>query len=202
MSPIRLCHVSLTHPQSPINRSLPKAFKEILRRAGGDQDLEVQNLCWNQALKPPRTSKTSTSNTKNIRREIIQIIFLDLKGHWNQAQKPPETSTNHKLVKLYGFKPPKPRRTSATNLQIRRTFETHPNYIPRSQSSLESSSKAFRNLNKPQISEALRIQAFKAPKNFHHKPSKTKNAPRTRRTCEEHKEHEGQRISNKLITRD
>ena len=58
---------------------------------------------------------------KNIRREIIQIIFLDLKDHWNQAQKPQETSTNHKLVK------------------------------------------------------ALRIQASKAPKNFRHKPSTTKN---------------------------
>ena len=120
VSPIRLRHVSLTHPQTPINRSLPKAFKGILRRAGGDQDSKVQKLYWNQALKPPRTS---TSNTKNIQREIIQIIFLDLKGHWNQAQKPPEISTNHKLVKLYECKPPKPRRTSATNLQIRRTFE-------------------------------------------------------------------------------
>ena len=28
VSPIRLRHVSLTHPQTPINRSLPKAFKE------------------------------------------------------------------------------------------------------------------------------------------------------------------------------
>ena len=72
-------------------------------------------------MKPPRTSRTSTSNTKNIRREIIQIIFLDLKGYKNQAQKPPETSTNHKLVKLYGFKPPKPQRTSATKLRRRRT---------------------------------------------------------------------------------
>ena len=27
VSLIRLCHVSLTHPQTPINRSLPKAFK-------------------------------------------------------------------------------------------------------------------------------------------------------------------------------
>ena len=30
VSPIRLCHVSLTHPQTPINRSIPKAFEEIL----------------------------------------------------------------------------------------------------------------------------------------------------------------------------
>ena len=28
VSPIRLCQVSLTHPQTPINRSLPKAFEE------------------------------------------------------------------------------------------------------------------------------------------------------------------------------
>ena len=51
----------------------------------------------------------------------------------------------------------------------------HPNHLPKSQRSLESSSKASRNLNKPQIDEALRIQASKAPKNFHHKPSNTKN---------------------------
>ncbi|KAL4605322.1 hypothetical protein ACB092_09G020200 [Castanea dentata] len=53
--------------------------------------------------------------------------------------------------------------------------QNHPNYLSRSKSSLESSSKASRNLNKPQIGEALRIQASKAPKNFHHKPSNTKN---------------------------
>ena len=27
VSPIRLCHVSLTHPQTPINRNLPKTFQ-------------------------------------------------------------------------------------------------------------------------------------------------------------------------------
>ncbi|KAL4600788.1 hypothetical protein ACB092_11G224800 [Castanea dentata] len=83
--------------------------------------------------------------------------------------------------------------------------QNHPNYSSRSQSSLESSSKASRNLNKPQIGKALRIQASKAPKNFHHKPSNTKNTRRTRRTHEEHEEreeHEEQRISNKLIARD
>ena len=133
-------------------------------------------------MKPPRTSKTSISNTKNIRREIIQIIFLDLKGHWNQAQKPPETSTNHKLVKLYGFKPPKPRRTSATNLQIRRTFETHPNYLPRSQSSLESSSKASRNLNKPQIKRSSidsSLQSLKElpPQTFKYEERSKQNHP-------------------------
>ena len=35
MSPIRLSHVSLTHPQTPINRSLPKAFEEILKSYEG-----------------------------------------------------------------------------------------------------------------------------------------------------------------------
>ena len=34
VSPIKLRHMSLTHPQTPINRSLPKAFGEILRRSG------------------------------------------------------------------------------------------------------------------------------------------------------------------------
>ena len=35
--------------------------------------------------------------------------------------------------------------------------------------------KGSKNINKPQIGEALWIQASKAPKNFHHKPSKMKN---------------------------
>ena len=68
-------------------------------------------------LKPPGTSKTSTSNTKNIQNRIIQIIFLNLKVHWNYAQKPLKTSRNHKSVKLYGFNPPKPQKISPTNLQ-------------------------------------------------------------------------------------
>ena len=62
---------------------------------------------------------------KKIRRGIIQIILLDLKGYWNQAQKPPETSTYHKSVKLNGFKLLKPRRTSTTNLLRRRTHKEH-----------------------------------------------------------------------------
>ena len=74
-----------------------------------------------QASKTPKNFHHKPSNTKNIRRGIIQIIFLDVKVHWNQAQKLPETSTIHKSVKLYGFKPLKPRRTSTTNLQRRRT---------------------------------------------------------------------------------
>ena len=140
---------------------------------GRHQDSEVQKLSRNQASKPPRTS---TSNTKNIRREIIQIIFLDLKGHWNQAQKFPETSTNHKLVKLYGFKPPKPQRTSTTNLQIRRTFEAESSKLPAQISKFTGIKlKSLQKPYKPQISETLQIQACKALKNFHYKPSKRKN---------------------------
>ena len=77
MSPIKLHHVSLIHPQTLINRSLPKAFQHTHTHTknpthlGRHQDSEVQKLCWNQALKPPRTLRTSTSNTKNIWREII-----------------------------------------------------------------------------------------------------------------------------------
>ena len=113
MSLIKLRHVSFTHLQTPINRSLPKAFR-------GDQDSKVKKLYKNQASKPSRTSRTSTSKLKNIRSRIIQTIYLDPKVCWNQAQKPLETSTNHKSVKLYGFKP---RRTSTTNLRRRRTHE-------------------------------------------------------------------------------
>ena len=134
MSPIRLRHVLLTHPQTPINKSLPKTFQGEAREGlklkkgwKGTKDSEVQKLCKNQTLKP---SRTSTSKSKNTRSRIIQIICLDPKVCWNQAQKPLEISINHKLVKLYGFKPPKPRRTSATNLQIRRTFEVESSKLP------------------------------------------------------------------------
>ena len=119
VSPIELRHLSFTHPQTPINRSLPKAFK---RRT---EDLEVQKLYKNQASKPWRTS---TPKLKNTRSRIIQTMCLDSKVYGNQAQ---------------------------------------------------SSEK---NINKPQIGEALRIQASKVLKNFHHKPSKTKNTRRTQRT--------------------
>ena len=51
----------------------------------------------------------------------------------------------------------------------------HPNYLPKSQNSLELNLKASRNSKKPQIGEALQIQASKALKNFHHKLSKMKN---------------------------
>ena len=118
VSPIRLRHVLLTHPQTPINRSLPKAF-------GGDQDSEVQKLCRNQASKSSRTSRTLTPKSKNIWSRIIQTICLDPKVCGNQAQKPPKTSINHKSVKLYGSKPLKPRRTSTTNLQRQRIHEEH-----------------------------------------------------------------------------
>ena len=78
-----------------------------------------------QASKALKNFHHKPSNTKNIRRGIIQIIFLDFKGYWNQAQKPLETSTNHKSVKFNKFKPLKPRRTFATNLRRRRTHEEH-----------------------------------------------------------------------------
>ena len=54
-------------------------------------------------------------------------------------------------------------------------IRNHPNHLPRSQRSLKSRSKTSRNLNKPQIGEALQIQASKTPKNFHYEPSNTKN---------------------------
>ena len=76
-------------------------------------------------FKPLKNFHKKPSNTKNIRRGVIQIIFLDLQVHWNQAQKPLETSTNHKSAKLYGFKPLKHGRTSTTNPQKGRMHEEH-----------------------------------------------------------------------------
>ena len=179
---IRLHPMSLTHPQTLINRSLPKAFKRT--KPSGAQStskkiqkhLEVQKLCKNQASKPSTTSRTSTSNARNIQSRIIQTICLDLQVHWNQAQKPPETSTNHKSAKLYGLSLQSPEelplQTFKNEEQPKRN---HSNHLPRSHRSLESNSKASRNLNKLQISEVLQIQASKVLKNFNHKSSNTKN---------------------------
>ena len=117
MSPIKLSHMSLTHPQTLINRSLSKKFlhtKTSRAEAASkkiQKHLEVQKLCRNQSSKP---SRTSTLKSKNIRSRNIQTTFLDLKVCWNRAQKPPKTSRNRKSMKLYGFKPQKPRRTSTT----------------------------------------------------------------------------------------
>ena len=55
--------------------------------------------------------------------------------------------------------------------------------------------KGSKNINKPQIGEALWIQASKARR------TSTINL-RRRRTHEEHEEREEQRISNKLIAKE
>ena len=104
VSPIRLCHVSLTHPQTFINRSLPKAFQKRWRRFG--------------------------------RGELEEIKI--------------EKSKSSIGTKLWSLQ--------ELQLRIRRSLKrNHPNHLLRSQRSLESSSKASRNLNKPQIGEALWI---------------------------------------------
>ena len=61
MSPIKLCYMSLTHPQTPINRSLPKVFLH-------NQDIQStssmpQSLQELQKLQPQiwRTFKTKSS---------------------------------------------------------------------------------------------------------------------------------------------
>ena len=53
--------------------------------------------------------------------------------------------------------------------------QIHSSHPSRSKSSLKSNSKASINTKKLQISEALWIQASKAPRNLHYKSSKTKN---------------------------
>ena len=110
-------HSKRNHPNH-----LPRSQRSLESSSKASRNLnkpQIGEALRIQASKAPKNFHHKPLNTKNIQRGIIQIIILDLKVHWNQAQKPPKTSTNHKLVKLYRFKPPKPRRTSATNLQIR-----------------------------------------------------------------------------------
>ena len=94
----------------------PKVCRNQAQRSENINKSQISEALRIQASKAPKNFHHKPSNTKNIRRGIIQIIFLDLKVHWNQAQKPLETSNNHKSVKLHGFKPLKPRRTFTTNL--------------------------------------------------------------------------------------
>ena len=89
MSLIKLYHVSLTHSQTPINRSLPKAFlhtktsRALATSKKIQKHSKVQKLYKNQASK---SSRTSTSKSKNIRSKTIQTTCLELKVCWNQAQ--------------------------------------------------------------------------------------------------------------------
>ena len=115
--PFKLWHMSLmianhmsSHlPKTPINRDPSKFYREIftyIQKSQNSIGIKLQSLLEFQELQP--------LNFNNIRREIIQVIFLNLKVHWNQVQKCSETSKDCKLVKIYGFKPPKPWRTSTT----------------------------------------------------------------------------------------
>ena len=121
-------HSKRNHPNH-----LPRSQRSLKSSSKASKNLnkpQIGEALRIQASKAPKNFRHKPSNTKNIRSRIIQTICLDLKVHWNQAQKPPETSTNHKSVKLNGFKPLKPRRTSITNLQIRRTFEAESSKLP------------------------------------------------------------------------
>ena len=176
MSPIKLRHVSLTHPQTPINRSLPKTFRRT--KIQKDQDSEVKKLCWNQALKPPGTSRTSTPKSENIRSRIIQTICLDPKVCRNQAQRSENIikSQISEALRIQASKAPKnfhhkPSNTKNIRSRIIQTICLDPKVCG-------NQAQRFENINKSQISEALRIQASKAPKNF------TTN-PQIRRTFEE-----------------
>ena len=116
-------HLKQNHPNY-----LPRSQRSLESSSKASRNfkkLHIGETLWIQASKAPKNFRHKPSNTKNIQKEIIQIIFLDLKVHWNQAQKPLEISTNHKTTKLYGFKPLKHRRTSITNLWRWRMHQEH-----------------------------------------------------------------------------
>ena len=98
VSPIRFHHMSLTHPQTPINRSLPKAFKK-----------RPSHLKHKQHQRRFRSTETLLESSLEASKNF-KNFDLECKEHSKQ---------------------------------------NHLNYLPRSQRSLESSSKASKNLNKP-----------------------------------------------------
>ena len=202
MSPIRLHPVSLTHPQTPINRSLSKAFQDIKtswERRPRNQDILGERLSHLEHKQHQRrfisietlleSSPDASNNFKNFDlkcKEHSKQNHLNYmprsQGSLELARKPLETPRNHKLVKLNRSKPLKSRRTSTTNLQIRRTFEeeSSKSYSQISKS-LESSSKASRNLTNH---KSVKLYEFKPLK-----PRRTSTTNlRRRRTHEEHEE--------------
>ena len=141
MSPIKLHHMSLTYPQTPINKSLPKAFQHTHTH----QDTLVEIL--------GHTPRDPCHKQHQKRFKSTEALL----------ESSPEASRNFKNFNLK---------------YEQHSKQNQPNYLPRSQRSLESSSKASRIFKKPQTSEVLRIQASEAPKNFHHKPLNKKNIQR------------------------
>ena len=116
-------HSKRNHPNH-----LPRSQRSLESSSKASRNLnkpQISEALRIQSSKAPKNFHHKPSNTKNIRSKIIQPTCLNLKVHRNQAQKPPETSTNHKSVKLNGFKPLKPRRNSTTNLRRQRTHEEH-----------------------------------------------------------------------------
>ena len=190
VSPIRLRHVSLTHPQTPINRSLPKTFKVFKERPRTSRaqatsekiqkHSEVQKLYENQASKP---SRTSTSKSKNTRSVNIQTICLDPKVYGNQTQKSknPQQTTNWWSSTDSNLQSPEELPPQTFKYE-EHSKQNHLNYLPRSQSSLESSSKASRNLTNH---KSMKLYGFEPLK---HRRTSTTNLQR-RRTHQEHEEH-------------
>ena len=131
MSPIRICHVSLTHPRTPINRSLPKTFQREAR-----EGLKLKS--WRRSrLRSPETMLEPSFEASNFNFECKEHSKRNHPNHLPRSQSSLESSlkasrnlTNHKSVKLYGFKPLKYWRTPTTNLQIRRTFEAELSKLP------------------------------------------------------------------------
>ena len=160
MSPIRFHHMSLTHPQTPINRSLPKAFKkrpshlkhkQHQRRFGSTETL----------------LESSPEASKNFKNFDLKCKEHSKQNHLNYLPRSQRSLESSSKASRNLYKPQIKRSFMDSSLQSPeelppQTFKyeehskrNHPNYIPRSQSSLESSSKASRNLNKPQINEVL-----------------------------------------------
>ena len=90
VSPIRLCHVLLTHPQTPLNRSIPKAFKEGLRHLGRGpgRDLEFRSL---EALLEP--SPKASRNFKNFNFKYEEHSKRNHRNHFPRSQRLLESSS-------------------------------------------------------------------------------------------------------------
>ena len=73
MSSMIVNHVSLYLPKTPINKDPPQSY--------GDTFIHIQKSQNSARIKLQSLQEIQTSNLENIRRETIQVIFLDLNVH-------------------------------------------------------------------------------------------------------------------------
>ena len=121
VSPIGLCHVLLTHLQTPINRSLPKTFRRAKIQKG--QDSEGPRFRGPRFRSEKALLESSPETSSNFKNFDLKCKEHSKQNHLNYLPRSQRSLEPSSKASKNLNKPPKPQRTSTTNLQIQRKFE-------------------------------------------------------------------------------